>query len=51
VPIDAAYGFLFLAMILVLIHAWRARVPAQRAHSHLSDDLTLTKTPDPSRIA
>jgi hypothetical protein len=28
VPIDAGYGFLFLAMILVLIHSWRAKLPA-----------------------
>ena len=43
VPIDTGYGFLFLAMILVLIHSWRPEPPAQRADS--SQDLTKTSDP------
>jgi hypothetical protein len=45
VPIDAGYGFLFLAMILVLIHSWRAELPAQRAYSSRSRSATPMRSP------
>ena len=43
VPIDTGYGFLFLAMILVLIHSWTAEPPAQLTDS--SQDLTKASEP------
>jgi hypothetical protein len=39
-PISGGYGFLFLAMILVLIHSWRAKSPPHRRNGPTVEELS-----------